>query len=156
MTRQSTKSAEYHYLECGLRNVYLSNGYHELDTPYGKATSIEDVEGLHRVTATSLVNEKPHLTGPEFRFLRKELGFSQKSFAQLVAKTEQAVALWEKTGRVQKWAEVILRQLYTAEKINDDTKLKEMIERINRLDRIMNEKIYFTMGETSGSWSQAA
>ena len=156
MNKRGTKSAGYHYLECGLRNIYLSNGYHEIDTPYGKATSVEDVEGLHHVIATTLVYEKPHLTGPEFRFLRKELGLSQKSFAQLIGKTEQAVALWEKTGRIQKWAEMILRKLFIEEKINDNTKLKEMIERINNLDRIMNEKIYFALGKTSGSWSLAA
>ena len=64
--------------------------------------------------------------------------------------------LWEKTGRVQKWAEMILRKFYIEENINGNAKLKEMIERINKLDRIMNEKIYFKIGETSGNWLQAA
>src|SRR3981081_3052180 len=60
----------YHYRECGLPNVYLENGYHEIETPYGRGVSIEDVEGLHIAIAHALVEEKPSLTGPEVRFIR--------------------------------------------------------------------------------------
>ena len=60
----------YKYTECGLKNVYLVNGFHERKTPYGKAVSIDNVEGLHRVIGLHLADNKPNLTGAEFRFLR--------------------------------------------------------------------------------------
>jgi hypothetical protein len=38
----------YHYQECGLDNVYLANGYREVETPYGPAVSVEDVMNCTR------------------------------------------------------------------------------------------------------------
>ena len=37
-----------HYTSCGLQNIWLKNGYEVIETAYGKATSIHDVEGLHK------------------------------------------------------------------------------------------------------------
>src|ERR1700738_5263066 len=74
----------YHYRECGLPNVYLVNGYRETETPYGRGVSIEDVEGLHMAIAQALVEEKPSLTGPEVRFIRKLLELTQTQLAQLL------------------------------------------------------------------------
>jgi len=86
----------YHYQECGLKNVYLINGYQEIDTPYGKAISITDTGGLDKAIAQQLIAYKPKLTGSEFRFLRKHMGLSQARLATLLDKTEQSVAIWEK------------------------------------------------------------
>ncbi len=41
----------YHYQECGLTNVYLTNGYREVKTTCGRGIAIEDVHGLHKVIA---------------------------------------------------------------------------------------------------------
>ena len=82
----------YHYTEGGLTNVWLSNGFREEDTPYGKGVSIEDVEGLHRVIGMKLVKERAQLTGAEFRFLRKELGLSQAKLAHWWGYEAQSVA----------------------------------------------------------------
>ena len=35
----------YHYRECGLRNVWLANGYDEHDTPYGPGTKLKLAPG---------------------------------------------------------------------------------------------------------------
>jgi hypothetical protein len=35
----------YHYTECGLRNVYLKNGYCLRNTAYGETVSIENIRG---------------------------------------------------------------------------------------------------------------
>jgi putative transcriptional regulator len=77
----------YHYTECGLRNIWLANGYHVHKTPYGKGMSIEHVESLQRAIAQSLVRKAARLTGAEFRFLRKEQDLSQKSLAGLIGCT---------------------------------------------------------------------
>ena len=51
----------YHYTECGLNNIYLVNGYYIIETKRGKAVSINDVDGLHRVIGMFLVSLKKDL-----------------------------------------------------------------------------------------------
>jgi hypothetical protein len=54
--------------------------------------------------------------------------------------TEQAVSLWERTGKVPKQGDALLR-LLVLEKQNGGGKASEMIERINTVDRLMNQQI---------------
>ena len=75
----------YHYQESGLNNVYLVNGYKEIDTPYGKATSITDVAGLNRAIAHNLITYKPRLTGSEFRFCVKKWAYHKQSWLYYLA-----------------------------------------------------------------------
>lgn len=145
----------YHYAECGLRNVWLANGYRTLETEYGSATSIEDVDGLHRAIGARLARHKPKLTGSEFRFLRKELGLSQAKFGQSFDLEAQSVALWERKGRVPTWADRIIRQLYL-ESVAENTKIKELIERLNDLDRQEHENERQIFQETDKGWAAQA
>ena len=41
----SAEAADYHYVECGLPNVWLRNGF-EKKTPYGEGVSISGIERL--------------------------------------------------------------------------------------------------------------
>ena len=66
----------YHYTESGLLNVWLKNGYQEIDTPYGAAVHIENVEALHTAIAEMLI-EQPFLSGREFKFLRTLMDMTQ-------------------------------------------------------------------------------
>jgi DNA-binding XRE family transcriptional regulator len=101
----------YHYTESGLQNVYLQNGYKEIDTPYGKAISIDKMDGLHQVIAQGLL-EQPFLSGREFRFLRVELGMTQREIGEFIGVSAQSVALYEKSARVQKRADQMIRAIY--------------------------------------------
>lgn len=144
----------YHYQECGLKNVYLVNGYHEIDTPYGKAIAIEDVEGLDRAIAHNLITYKSKLSGSEFRFLRKHLGLSQAKLAALLGNNEQAVAIWEKTSNIPKWAANMLRKL-VSECLGENKTLMDIIERINNLDRDEYEEA-IRFEECNHQWRLAA
>lgn len=144
----------YHYQECGLNNIYLVNGYHEIDTPYGKAVSIADVEGLNRVIAHNLITYKPKLTGSEFRFLRKSLDMSQAKLALLLGNNEQAVALWEKKGNTPKWASNMLRKL-VCEYLGENKTLMEIIERFNNMDQAEHEGS-IRLEEQDHEWKIAA
>lgn len=143
----------YHYTECGLKNIWLVNGYHQLDTPYGRATSIEDLAGLHSVIVDILVNRKPTLTGAEFRFLRKELGLSQARLADLLGNNSQSVAVWEKTGRIPKWADRLIR-IICREKCDGNVTVIEFIDRLNDLDQRHDRKQLFE--ESSKGWMPKA
>ena len=70
------------YDDCGLRNIWLANGYRyeEIDG-HGRCLEIDDIEGLHRSIAHQLVHYRKRLSGAEIRFLRVEMGMSQKRLA---------------------------------------------------------------------------
>jgi DNA-binding transcriptional regulator YiaG len=142
----------YHYTEVGLQNVWLANGYHVRKTSYGQAVSIEDADGLHQAIGRVLAC-KSHLTGAEFRFLRKELDLSQHRAADLLGTTEQTVALWEKRGKIPKTADRMFRAIYL-ETVDGNVKLKELIERVADLDRKVEEKMVFQ--DTESGWLKAA
>jgi putative transcriptional regulator len=121
----------YHYRECGLPNVYLLNGYREIETPYGRGVSIEDVEGLHMAIAHALVEEKPSLTGPEARFIRKLLELTQTQLAALLGVEDQSVRRWEKLARVPKQADHGLRLVFRDLTHNTRKPLSELVRQID-------------------------
>jgi DNA-binding transcriptional regulator YiaG len=142
----------FHYVDSGLLNVWLSNGYKTINTPYGSATAIEDVAGLHRAIATELAKERKYLSGREFRFLRKELGVSQEMLGQWLGYADgQQIAKWEKVARVPKLQDGVLRQLYL-ESINEkNTQFTAILNRLQEIDASNhNNKLVFTESTKKG------
>ena len=144
----------YHYLECGLQNIWLENGFDIIeDLDYGECVSITDTKGLHRAIGHNLINNNPKLTGAEFRFLRKELDLSQSALAELIGNDEQAIARWKKKGSTPKWADRLIRILaqdYYGEKGG----VKALIDRIRSIDQGKQERQVFKDDETG--WKKAA
>lgn len=138
----------YHYAESGLTNVWLANGFTIRKTKYGEGVSIHNLEGLHRALAQALAN-RPHLTGTEVRFLRKEMGLSQRGLGELMGVTDQAVALWERKGRLPKTADRLLR-LICLEHDKGNAPIRATIQRINDMDSQDHEQIIAE--EAKGSW----
>ena len=144
----------YHYQECGLRNVWLVNGYDMHTTPYGDGVSIHDIEGLHRAIARGLVNKAAKLTGSELRFLRKQMGLSQAKLALILGNEDQTVALWEKRGTQPKIADRFVRALYR-EFVEGNAHIRDMIDLLVDADREeREERINFVQG--SQGWKVAA
>lgn len=138
----------HHYAESGLTNVWLANGFIIRKTKYGEGVSIHNVEGLHRALAQTLAN-KPYLTGTEVRFLRKEMGLSQRGLGELLGVTDQAVALWERKGRPPKTADRLLRLIYV-EHDKGNAPIRATIQRINDMDSQDHERIIAE--EAKGGW----
>lgn len=130
----------YHYTQCGLANVWLENGYKEKNTPYGKAVSIDDADGLHKALALALTRKQGRLTGKELKFLRVVMGMSQQGLGKWLGVGEQAVSLWERTGKVPQAGDSLTRMLIS-EKLNGNCKVTEVIERINTVERMLNQRI---------------
>jgi putative transcriptional regulator len=124
----------HHYLASGLRNVYLTNGFAAQKTPQGEGVLIEDAEGLHRAITLHLISGKPRLSGAEFRYVREELELTAAQLAALLGGGAKSVALWEKTGRVPKWADLLLRALYR-EVVEGQAGIVELMERLNKLKK---------------------
>jgi DNA-binding transcriptional regulator YiaG len=137
----------YRYVESGLPNVWLSNGFVVKETAYGESVAITDVKGLHDVIGKAIAEKTSVLTGAEFRFLRKELGLSQESLAEIVGLTSQAVAIWEKTDKIPMVNDRYLRGLYLEAKTGE-ADLMAAINTINKLDH----DLYKLNLEFEGGW----
>jgi len=102
----------YHYTECGLNNQFLINGFEFVETEYGPSVFINNVEGLHYEIARSIAEAQPHISGKEFKFIRKQMGLTQKKIGEIYGCDAQTVARWEKVGRVNKPADRFIRYLF--------------------------------------------
>jgi putative transcriptional regulator len=131
----------YQHRECGLRNVYLANGFTETVSKWGKAVAIDDVDGLHALIGSKLVQSSAKLKGAEVRFLRKALGLSQKALADLMACEEQTVSLWERENRITAPADRLLRALYM-EHQKGSVAISKMLETLrDQNENRANEKL---------------
>ena len=145
-----------HYTESGLRGVWLKNGYRTIKTPYGEATSIENVEGLHRAIARALATRPSRLTGAEFRFLRKELDLTQVALADLFGNDAQTVALWERgRKRVPVWADSLVRKL-VLEAQDGNIKLLDLMRKVAEKHDGAETKLVFREGRSGWVTSKAA
>ncbi|MFZ2649708.1 MAG: hypothetical protein WA210_06335 [Burkholderiaceae bacterium] len=109
-------------------------------TRHGKAVSFHDLEGLTHALCATLTRKPGRLTGAEFRYLRQHLRLSQASLGKLLGVTEQSVALWEKRGRIPLLADKHLRLLWS-EKHNGNETIVRAMNRLNDVERLVNQKI---------------
>lgn len=129
-----------HYTACGLANVWLANGFAVKETKYGKGILIEDVDGLHRLLASNLVEKQGILTGKEFRFLRVHLGLTQQGLGKLLGDvSENAVSLWERKDTVPAIYEHWLRMLVIAQ-LKGSTKVADAVQRMQTVERLVHQK----------------
>lgn len=140
----------YHYTDGGLRNVWLRNGYTEHNTPYGRGVSFHNLDGLVTAICRALCDKPGKLTGAEFRFIRTTLRFSQKSLGKLFGYTEQAVAKWEKYGKVPKPVDAALRLVFI-ERYDGASRSATAVGLLNAIDRITNARIIVT--ESKSTWT---
>jgi DNA-binding transcriptional regulator YiaG len=99
-----------HYTASGLDYVYLSNGFTvEEDPEYGRLVSIQAPDDLHRAIGLYIIQQKRGLTGPEVRFLRKQMKLKQTDLAQRLGVEEQTVANYEKGKTIPGTAERLMR-----------------------------------------------
>lgn len=145
----------YHYVDSGLDNVYLENGYTVHQTPYGEGVSIHDTEGLHKMLGDVLVDLPRPLNGAELRFLRVQMDMTQKSLAAIMGEDEQAVRRWEKarTKPIRGSADRLVRALYS-EYAGGDGKLRGIVERLAELDQVEVRAIH--LREDHNHWQIAA
>jgi DNA-binding transcriptional regulator YiaG len=86
----------FHYTASGLNNIYLMNGVVVETTPYGDEVTIENLKGLHRAIGLHIVEKAKAMTGPELRFLRKQMNLTQAELARELRISDQTIANYEK------------------------------------------------------------
>jgi DNA-binding transcriptional regulator YiaG len=144
------------YDDCGLRNIWLANGYRYEDIEgHGRCLEIDNIEGLHRTIGHHLVNYRKRLSGAEIRFLRIEMGMSQKRLSDSLGVDEQTVSLWERSKRRPTVAAERMLRLMYLEHADGTTKVAAMIEKWNDSDR-QEEEARKVFEETRKGWRMAA
>ena len=128
---QPFDGAPLHYTASGLNYVYLLNGFSiEEDSEYGRIITIKDERDLHRSIGLHVIMKARALTGVEFRFLRKLMGFKQKDLAHELGLNEQTVANYEKNKRIPVSSDRAMRTIFLLW-ITPDGARAEVIKRLN-------------------------
>lgn len=121
----------YHYLECGLDDVYLVNGFERFKTARGTSIAIKEIDKLHQAIGEHLCRDKKELSGKEIRFLRQEMLMSQARLANLLGVSEQTVHRWEKEKvSTPRASESLIRLLY----MNKMPSVRDGLKRIADLE----------------------
>jgi DNA-binding transcriptional regulator YiaG len=140
----------YHYTDGGLRNVWLVNGYEVRKTPYGNGVAFHNLDGLTQSICTALTRKAAPLTGAEFRYIRSAgMLLSQPALGKLMGIDGQSVARWEKTSKVPRWADKLIRLLYVAQ-VEGNEPIARAVERIRTVERLVKQKIL--VKESRGRW----
>ncbi len=140
----------YHYTDGGLRNVWLANGYTKQQTPFGEGVAIHDVAGLTQAICIALTKKAGVLTGVEFRYLRSAgMLLSQPALGKLMGADGQSVARWEKTSRVPRWADKLVRLLVLAH-AEGNVPIRRAVARIQTVERLVKQRI--VVEESRGRW----
>lgn len=135
----------YHFTDGGLRHVWLKNGYTAHTTPYGNGVSFQDLDQLVIAICHALCRKPGKLTGAEFRYIRNAMPISQKKLGQLFGYTEQAVAKWEKSGKVPKAIDLTMRLLFN-EQHAGNTAVTDLVGKLHALDRACDAKLVLQKG----------
>ncbi len=143
----------YHYTQCGLDNIWLLNGYEVKETPYGKALSIDNVDGLHQAITKALIDKPVRLTGSELRFLRVELDLSQKAFAGYFGKTDQSAANWEKTDKIPQEVDYLARHIIR-QTLNEKAAYVDEVKRLQAFDQ-EDYSNWLSFQESEKGWKKA-
>ena len=131
----------YHYTDGGLKNVWLANGYTIKNTPYGEAVAIHNLDGLTRAICLALTEKEGVLSGTEFRYIRQAgMAVSQPVLGHMLGADAQSIARWEKTGKVPKWADKLVRLVFVAKALGNEP-ICRAIERARTVERLVRQKI---------------
>lgn len=84
------------YTECGLDKVYIRSLDPLADDQGKEVIHIRNVNVLHKLIARAIVQRDTAMSGPDLRFLRTEMGFTQSQFAAHIHSGAKMIAKWEK------------------------------------------------------------
>lgn len=108
------KGQTYHYIECGLNNVYLDNIELRVCKACGTATPrLRRILDLHATIARAVALKSGLLKGAEIRFLRKQLALSAQAWAALLRIDRATLSRWESGDQqIGPQSDALIRLLY--------------------------------------------
>lgn len=109
--------AERHSYPAGpLSNVYLTNGYEEIDTPFGRGFSYRAPKELERALCVAVITKPSRLAAAEILYLRLRADWRQEDVAEKLHVQGQTVSLWERgKQRIPAALDEVLRMRFIEE-----------------------------------------
>ena len=160
MPSQAIRDEVLHYTDCGLDNIYLSNGFDVEQVDGEEFVTVHNLDGLHEAIGLHIVLEKKAPNGSEIRFLRTEMGLSQHELGAKLGVSDQSVARWEKGHTdIPGTAVFSFKVLYVFSLISADQRDAVLAEYIHALDDLarsdeVGDKIRLVY--TNEKWADAA
>lgn len=135
---RATLSEPYHYVECGLHNVYLAGiRYWTCKHCGNQYAEIPAINELHRLIARTLVCQPALLRGEEMRFLRKRLGKRSSDFAAILGVVPETYSRFENDKQEPSATYDHLVRLYYALN-SDDVELSRVARSV--IDAVLEAK----------------
>ncbi len=157
---QEMKENVLHYTDCGLDNIYLSNGFEVEDIDGEEYVTVQNIDGLHQAIGLHIVLEKKAPNGQELRFLRTEMGLSQLDLASKLGVSDQSVARWEKGQTdIPGTAVLSFKVLFIFSLLSEDERnavLEEFIQALDDLARSDETGDSIRLVYTNDKWADAA
>ncbi len=112
--------------------------------------TFHNIDGLARSICKALTRKAAPLTGAEFRYLRSAgMQLSQPALGKLMGIDGQSVARLEKTSKVPRWADKLVRLLHAAHTEGNEP-IAKAVERLQTVERLVKQKI--VISESRGQW----
>lgn len=141
--RGESSRRPFHYVECGLDDVFLVNGYEPRRTPYGEGISIKHQDALHDAIGLHLASERKVLSGKEIRYLRAHMQMTQADLGKKLGYSAQQVARWEKgQSEMPGAADRLLRVIYL-ERMRRSPKIEALLTKLEEMDDTSSSRQYF-------------
>lgn len=145
----------FHYVACGLANVWLVNGFTQKESDGKLFFSVENPKELHKVIGFDLVKKNAALDGDEVRFLRTEMAMSRNSLAEMLGCSAEAIKKWESgENKIQKTSDAALRGLFI-QFHHEQSGIREILETINHDERVAAAERRFAE-DKAGHWAKSA
>ena len=146
----SARSDLFHYVQCGLDDVWLTSGVELVETEYGSGFRIANADELHEAIAKSIIHGNRRLRGQEARFLRTQLNLSQEGIAKILGVDRATVIRWERTRErpLTIMQDIAVRTTYAARLASDDF-LLSVIKKLQDADEEAHGDAYRQVFETS-------
>jgi DNA-binding transcriptional regulator YiaG len=127
----------FHYTGCGLKNIFLENGWH-IDADNN--LYIEKISELHMAIAEHLVYLSRKLKGSEIKFVRDYMDLPIKELSNLIGETTQDIRALE-TGKlaINKSTDKLLKLILLGH-INKQIKIREATSQMLYIKSAKNSK----------------
>lgn len=144
----------YHYTECGLDNIYLSNGFERRKYDGEETVAIRNVDGLWKAIGFHIVTRDKTIEAKEIRFLRSVMTMTQNELAAKLGVDSQTVARWEKgQNDLPGPADRMIRVLFLSAEISQPEggkiieKIRDLIDKIHEMDESVELKVHFSFDD---------
>lgn len=135
------------FVDGGLQNVWLSNGYRIKQTRNGRSIVVHNPQGLRRTICSALCVKSVPLSGAEFQYLCKELQLPPGTLCKRLGVTESQLSQWESSAQVPRHADTFIRILFA---VHLDR--PERVMRLGAEVAAREQNVYFVLNHSDKGW----